>query len=203
MPLGSVKPSQLGEKQIVRLNVAVHHAFSVRLWRLDLRTREYRKILGSSYVQECPQYSPDGRRIALNSTRSGEYGVWTCEADAENCQQLASFAGSIGGTPRWSPDGRWIAFDSRAEGESQIYVISSDGGAQRRLTSGDAENLIPSWSRDGRWIYFQSHRSGQWRVWKAPAGGGEEKQVASVAAASACISFRTRIRSSCWMKPPG
>src|SRR5580658_884927 len=158
MPLGSVKPSQLGEKQIVRLNVAVHHAFSVRLWRLDLRTREYRKILGSSYVQECPQYSPDGRRIALNSTRSGEYGVWTCEADAENCQQLASFAGSIGGTPRWSPDGRWI--------------------------------------------YFQSHRSGQWRVWKAPAGGGEEKQVASVAAASACIAFRTRIRSSCWMKPP-
>ena len=147
------------------------------LWRLDLRTGEYRKIAGSSYGQNYPQYSPDGRRIAFVSDRSGEFGLWTCDSDEENCQQLTSFGGSIGGTPRWSPDGHWIAFDSRDEGVSQIYVISSDGGVRRRITSGDAESMIPSWSRDGRWIYFESRRSGQWRVWKAPTSGGEAVQV--------------------------
>jgi eukaryotic-like serine/threonine-protein kinase len=150
---------------------------NTNLWRLDLRSGEYRMIIGSSYLQNNPQYSPDGRRIAFQSDRSGPSGLWTCEADGENCQELANFGGSVGGTPRWSPDGRWLAFDSRAEGESQIYVMPSDGGPQRRLTSGNADNMIPSWSRDGRWIYFVSDRSGQFRVWKAPAGGGEALQV--------------------------
>jgi Tol biopolymer transport system component len=147
------------------------------LWRLDMRTGEYRKMMESSYSEQNPQYSPDGRRVAFDWPRAGRSGSWTCDSDGENCQQLTSFEGSAGGSPRWSPDGRWIAFDSRAEGESQIYVMPADGGPQRRLTSGDADSQVPSWSRDGGWIYFESNRSGQWRVWKAPASGGESVQV--------------------------
>lgn len=154
-----------------------HFQVEKDLWRMDLGTGEYRRFIRSSYLELHPQYSPDGRRIAFDSDRSGESGLWTCDSDEENCQQLTSYGGTIGGTPRWSPDGRWIAYDSREQGQSQIYVISSVGGAPRRLTSGNAENLIPSWSRDGLWIYFESHRSGHWRVWKAPANGGEPVQV--------------------------
>jgi Tol biopolymer transport system component len=158
---------------------------SQNLWRMDLRTGEYRMIVGSSYIQQIPQYSPDGRRIAFGSDRSGDLGLWTCDAEGENCRQLTSFGGSQGGSPRWSPDGRWLAFDSREEGKSQIYVIPAGGGAKRRLTSGNADNAVPSWSRDQRWIYFASDRSGQWRVWKAPAGGGEAVQVTHTAGGAA------------------
>jgi len=134
------------------------------LWRRDLRTGDAQMIIGWNYNQGFPQYSPDDRRIAFQSDRSGMPGLWTCEAGGENCQELTSFGGSVGGTPRWSPDGRWLAFDSRHEGASHIYVIGADGGQPRRLTNGDGENLDPSWSRDGRWIYFASNRSGQWCV---------------------------------------
>jgi Tol biopolymer transport system component len=154
-----------------------HCLYSDDFVRLDLRTGRYRKIAASSFAQQHPQYSPDGLRIAFDSDRSGQFGLWTCGADDESCQELTSYGGRAGGTPRWSPDGRWIAFDSRREGPSQIYVISSSGGAPRRLTSGGSEQMIPSWSRDGRWIYFESNRDGKWRVWKAPAGGGEAVQV--------------------------
>jgi Tol biopolymer transport system component len=154
------------------------------LWRMDLRAGEYRMIVGSSYIQQFPQYSPDGRRIAFGSDRSGELGLWTCDADGENCRQLTSFGGSQGGAPRWSQDGRWLAFDSREEGKSQIYVIPAGGGPKRRLTSGNADSQVPSWSRDGRWIYFSSDRSGQWREWKAPAGGGEAVQVTQTGCAA-------------------
>ena len=154
-----------------------HALFSDDFVRLDLRTGRHQKVVDSSYSEQHPQFSPDGRRIASNRGRSGQMGLWTCGAEDESCQELTSYGASAGGTPRWSPDGQWIAFDSRMEGTSQIYVISSSGGAPRRLTSGSAEQMIPSWSRDGRWIYFDSNRDGNWRVWKAPAGGGEAIQV--------------------------
>jgi Tol biopolymer transport system component len=147
------------------------------LVRMDLRTGERRTIVDSKYSNAVPQYSPDGRKLAFQSIRSANPEVWTCEADGANCQQLTFFQGPVGGTPRWSPDGRWIALDSRAEGTAQIYVMPSDGGKPRRVTGGDASNMVPSWSRDGKWIYFKSDRSGQWRVWRVPPEGGSAVQV--------------------------
>ncbi len=166
-------------------------------------------VVGSSYLQQLPQYSPDGRKIAFQSDRSGGWGLWTCDADGENCQQLMSFRGFTGGSPRWSADGRWLTFDSRAEGKSQIYVISADGGLQRRITAGNAENIIPSWSHDGRWIYFSSDRSGQWRVWKAPSKGGEAVQVTNTDSQAAFESvdgkylyFNSELRGNALFRVP-
>jgi len=148
-----------------------------KLWRMDLRTGEHRVIIDSRNLEGMPQYSPDGRKLAFQSDRSGSMEVWTCDSDGTNCQQLTFFQGPQGGTPRWSPDGRWIALDSRPEGTAQIYVIPSDGGKPRRVTGGDAQHQVPSWSRDGRWIYFESDRSGQWRIWKVRPEGGSAVQV--------------------------
>jgi len=164
--------------------VYVESRSSRNLWRLNIRTGEYTMLIGSSYMQQHPQYSPDGHRIAFESASSGILGIWTCDSDGENCQDLTSLGGAAGGTPRWSPDGRWIAYDSREEGNSQIYIIPSDGGPKRRLTSG-GENMLPSWSRDGRWIYFDSGRSGVVCLWKIPANGGEAVQVTRIRTAAA------------------
>ena len=148
---------------------------------MDLRTGQRRIISDSRHWQQLPQYSPDGRKVAFQSDRSGQDEVWTCDAqgqaDGTNCQQLTFFQGPQCGTPRWSPDGRWITLDSRVEGSPQIYVIASDGGKPRRVTGGEAQNQLPSWSSDGKWIYFESDRSGQWRIWKAPVDGGPAVQV--------------------------
>jgi Tol biopolymer transport system component len=155
--------------------VYVFRLDNMNLWRLDTRTGE-RKRLISLFTNINSQYSPDGRKIAFISNRTGNKEIWTCDASGTNCAQITSFDGPMLGSPRWSPDGRWLAFDC-AKGGYQIYVVSADGGTPRALTDHPGDDNTPSWSRDGRWIYFASDRSGRYEVWKAPKGGGAAVQV--------------------------
>jgi Tol biopolymer transport system component/DNA-binding winged helix-turn-helix (wHTH) protein len=134
------------------------------------------RFLSSTAIESGPQYSPNGRNIVFESTRSGSYEIWTCRSDGTNLEQLTHF-NNVTGTPRWSPDGQQIAFDSRATGNAEIFVMDSEGSALRKLTNDPSADVVPSWSRDGRWIYFASGRSGPWEVWKMPSAGGQAVQV--------------------------
>ncbi len=135
------------------------------------------KLIASTRQQADVDFSPDGKKIAFASDRSGGWEIWICASDGSNPVELTSFSAANTGTPRWSPDGKQIAFDSRKEGHSDIYVMSAEGGSARRLTTEPFENNVPSWSRDGRWIYFSSDRTGTWQIWKVPAAGGNAVQV--------------------------
>ena len=136
------------------------------------------KLISSTQYDGAPQFSPDGRKIAFQSERSGRSDIWVCDSDGANARQLTSLGGPIVGTPRWSADGRHIAFDARTEGHSDIYVVDAEGGLPRRLTTETSNDVVPSWSRDGRFVYFASNRTGtRPEVWKAPASGGAARQV--------------------------
>ena len=134
-------------------------------------------LIASSRQEYEGKYSPDGKRIAFSSDRSGINQVWTCNSDGTNQVQLTFLKAADVGTPRWSPDGKSIAFDARLEGHGDIFVISADGGSPRRLTTAAFENNVPEWSRDGKWIYFSSDRTGTWQIWKVPSEGGIAAQV--------------------------
>jgi Tol biopolymer transport system component len=131
------------------------------------------ELISSPRKQADEQFSPDGKRIAFHSNRSGSFEIWVCNSDGSNPVQLTSFGGPLTGTPHWSPDGRWIAFDSRPGGKAGVFVIGAEGGEPRRLTEGNWDDIVPSWSRDGKWIYFCSSRTGDWELWKVPATGGQ------------------------------
>jgi eukaryotic-like serine/threonine-protein kinase len=155
----------------------------VNLWRVETSTPGAPAqsppvaIISSTRRDDNAQFSPDGRRVALASSRSGVMEVWLTEPDGSNAVQLTSMDAPMTGTPRWSPDGQRIAFDSNLEGQFEIYVIPSTGGKPRRLTSHPANDHVPSFSRDGRWIYFSSNRTGDQQIWKIPASGGDAIQV--------------------------
>lgn len=125
----------------------------------------------------APRYSPDGKRIAFESSRGGSLQIWTCSSTGEECIQLTSMNSEFTGLPTWSPDGGQIAFYSRAQNKSQIFVIGANGTGLSQITSGDSNNFFPGWSRDGRWIYFSSSRSGTTQLWKVLKEGGTPIQV--------------------------
>jgi Tol biopolymer transport system component len=133
-------------------------------------------ISSTKHEYHCA-FSPDGRRVAFTSTRSGEAEIWVADADGANALQLTSTQAQDSNCAAWSPDGQSIAFSSNGEGEFDVYVVPAAGGRPRRLTSHPAIDLCPRFSRDGQWLYFSSMRSGDYRVWKMPAAGGEAVQV--------------------------
>ena len=134
-------------------------------------------LISSTRNQSSPQFSPDGKRIAFMSNRSGSFEIWVCDGKGQNALQMTSFGGPVVTNPTWSPDGARLAFDSNAAGQFDIYTINANGGKPQRMTSDPANDGNPSWSNDGEWIYFDSGRSGQQEVWKLPANGGDAIQV--------------------------
>jgi len=161
----------------------VRSAVDTNIWRIDTaRVGEPsasppRVAISSTRQDGNPQLSPDGRRVAFASNRSGEVEVWLTDPDGANALQLTAMSAAATGSPRWSPDGESIAFNSNLEGHWDVYVVASSGGRPRRLTDTPSNDSAPSFSRDGRWIYFNSNRTGEFQIWKMPAAGGQAAQV--------------------------
>ena len=139
-------------------------------------TNSYPVVVTESGRNEGPQLSPDGKKLAFMSNRSGTMEVWISDRDGSHPFQLTDMGGV--GTPRWSPNGRSIAFDVGWRDRGAVFVVDVPGhGVPWPLAQDNHENLVPNWSRDGKWVYFASDRTGMWQVWKAPAQGGAPVQV--------------------------
>ena len=134
-------------------------------------------VASSTFDELTPDYSPDSKRLAFTSTRSGAEEIWISNPDGSSAVQLTTMGGPLCANPRWSPNGQTILFTSRREGSSDLYLIRPDTGELRRITDDPAEEGEPRWSRDGLTIYFGSTRTGRLEVWKMPAEGGHAVQV--------------------------
>ena len=152
------------------------------IWRLELtENREMeapsKPLFSWSSRDENPSISPDGMRVAFESSSSGRLEIWVCDADGTKPIKVTDMKAGNSGSPDWSPDGKTIVFDSTNSGSFDIYVVGAEGGLAHRITTDPTDEVIPRWSKDGRWIYFGSNRSGSWQIWKVPSGGGEAAQI--------------------------
>jgi Tol biopolymer transport system component/DNA-binding winged helix-turn-helix (wHTH) protein len=179
------------------------------LWRIPLASKHPAQIFNSSPREDVSGvYSPDGKRVAFSSDRSGAFEIWLADSDGSHQQQLTAFRGPISGSPRWSPDGKWIAFDSRPGGHSAVFAIQTEGGSPRRLTEGQYDDIVPSWSHDGAFVYFCSNRSGEHQIWRVPAGGGTPTRVTanggfeSVESADGAWLYYSKESGGIWRKRP-
>jgi Tol biopolymer transport system component/DNA-binding winged helix-turn-helix (wHTH) protein len=146
-------------------------------------------VFPSTRLDMHAQISPDGKRLAFISDRSGFRELWVGDLTGGEPRQLTSYgaAGLSPESPRWSPDGRQIVFALRetigfipphaSDRPSDIYTLDLDTGKVWRVTQWPSNQVRPSFSRDGKWIYFGSRKTGRWEIWKVRAdsfaGSGE------------------------------
>ena len=136
------------------------------------------RAVASTRDEFTPGLSPDGRRVAFWSNRSGEPQIWIAEIDGSHERQVTSMAFRSGaGWPRWSPDSRLIAFQGDPQDRPDVLVVPAEGGRSHILTANLFSAAFPNFSRDGRSLYLCRWDGPETRVWKMPVSGGPAVRV--------------------------
>jgi Ca2+-binding RTX toxin-like protein len=109
-----------------------------------------------------PAFSPDGARIAFESTRTGGGDIYVMNADGTGVVQLTSDPGEDA-QPTWSPNGTQIAFTRCGSTSCNIWAMTSAGANQHQVTNGPGNADLetdPAWSPGGHWIAFRAILAG-------------------------------------------
>jgi dipeptidyl aminopeptidase/acylaminoacyl peptidase len=147
------------------------------LWVVDATSGHSTQLTsGDDWNDSDPQWSPDSRRIAFVSDRSGKAfddsrntDVWVIDASGGPLTKISDHA-TADNTPRWSPDGHTIAFLSALPERShpKIWLAPSTGGAQSRVAA-EGIDRIPTalrWAEGGRALYFETGVKGTSQVYR-------------------------------------
>lgn len=147
---------------------------SKEIWIVDSDGENLQRMTGDGAIALSPSWSPDGRRIAYTSYRTGQPFLYERDLGS-GADRLLSDRDGINITPSYSPDGRTVAFATTVAGNTQIATIGPEGLRQHTRGRG-FENLSPTWSPDGRRFAFVSDRLGEPQIY-VMAPGGEPRLV--------------------------
>jgi TolB protein len=130
------------------------------IWAIGIPTsgpvsiREARAVTRGRQTIENLDISPDGRWLAFDSDRNGNFDIYRCPVGGEEPIQLTTDSADDF-NPRWSPDGQWVAFHSLRHGNRDVFTMAADGSELTRRTSGHAHELDPDWSPDGKALVIE------------------------------------------------
>src|SRR5205085_4002428 len=100
------------------------------IWTAPLNGGEARLLVSHAAGESRPLYSPDGKKLAFVSTRTGNGDIYVLALDTGELQRL-TFDEAPDQLHAWSRDGHWLYFSSTAHdvaGMNDIYRVSAEGG---------------------------------------------------------------------------
>lgn len=136
-----------------------------------------RHVIGKNFTLILsPEWSPDNRRIAVNTYVGNRPRLEMIELATGKREIFGAFRG-LNSTPAWSPDGQYIAATLSYTGNAEIHLYDTLSRTWRQLTHHPAIDTSPSWSPDGQWLAFTSDRSGSPQIYKMRLADGKVFRV--------------------------
>lgn len=134
-------------------------------------------LISSSGRNHDARFSPDGKRIAFISDRSGSLEIWSALADGSSATQLTHLNGPWVNSITWSPGETKIAFDARPNGYAAIYGVRVADGNMEQIDDAGVEQRMPGWASSGKAIYFNSVKDGAVAIYRKDLDTGTTVRV--------------------------
>ena len=155
------------------------------IWLVDTARRGAKPVrFSSSSTDQCPRWSPDGKKLAFISSRGGSAQIYVAPLAGGETVQVTNMIDGVSNL-RWSPDGKWFAFNSastaeerRLEDEGVLYAapfsgINAKWSEDHRASLKDPREITKLPYRTGTEFFDGRYE----QVYIIPAEGGIPKRL--------------------------
>lgn len=107
------------------------------IWSVPATGGIARLLVSHPATEARPLFSPEGKRLAFTSNRTGNSDIYLLDLDSGNLRRL-TFDDAAESLDAWSRDGQWLYFSSSSRdifGMSDIYRVSVNGGTPMTLSA--------------------------------------------------------------------
>jgi hypothetical protein len=152
------------------------------LYVVSLDTPGYQQLTKDTYADLMPQWSPDGRTIALTSDRGDDsdldilkIGAWKITLLDLETQKLTVVDGQGGRSlnPQWAPDGKSIAYLTDRTGTANVFLYDLASKQHYQLTNVlgavtavAEQSPAITWARGADVLAFVYYEKTDHAIWK-------------------------------------
>jgi TolB protein len=143
--------------------------------------RKLRRLTRHFNIDTSPTWSPDGKKIAFTSDRSGRgapqiYIMDALLGDKAGVERI-SYNSSYNDNPAWSPDGDKIAYTARVGRQFQIKIYNLITKNSTVFTKSIGNKEQPSWSPDGRFLAYRHKKGSTKQTYIQRLGSNKVRQL--------------------------
>jgi len=135
-------------------------------------------VTGKDTDDGWPTWSPDGQRLAFESSRGGNWDIWVSHLDGSGLVNVSNHPADDR-YPAWSPNGKKVAFTSNRSGNWEVWLMNADGSNPVNLTNSPGRDRYTMWSPDGRQVTFNTERDGDQEIYVMNADGSNPHNVSN------------------------
>jgi Tol biopolymer transport system component/C-terminal processing protease CtpA/Prc len=150
------------------------------IWTVPSAGGVARLLVSHPANESRPLYSPDGKRLAFISTRTGNGDIYVLTFATGNLERL-TFDDGLDQLDSWSPDGKWLYFSSTSReiaGMNDVFRVSSDGGTPMPVSADRYTNeywAAPAPNGGAMAFTARGTTSGQW--WRLGRSHLDESEI--------------------------
>src|ERR1035438_5733730 len=150
------------------------------IWTVPAAGGEAHLVVSHPASETRPLYSPDGKRLAFVSTRTGNGDIYVLTFATGELKRL-TFDDAAEQLNAWSYDGKWIYFSSTARdiaAMNDVYRVSVEGGTPMQI-SGDryATEYFAAPSPDGTTLAITARGMPAAQWWRKGHSHLDESEV--------------------------
>ena len=157
---------------VVTVNNKEENTRNSDIWLISVDGKVLRQLTNSPKADNTPRWSPDGKKIAFISTRSGSPQIWMIKLDGGEASKITDISTGASGIV-WSPDGKYLAF------ASEVYPDCADDECNKKKEDEKENSKVKARAWDSIFIrHWDSWRDEKRsHVFVVSAEGGKPKDL--------------------------